>query len=109
MERPTHTGTVGYARNRKQNVVILAVAFPGRHLDQRRSRKPAVGVSGKLQEDTGTVIGHRHRVIGSSVIGRGSAVPESQGKVGSPMTGQSSLVKVMGLICSLDAPLSWPS
>jgi hypothetical protein len=37
-------------------VVILAVAFPGRHLDQRRSRKPAVGVSGKLQEDTGTII-----------------------------------------------------
>ena len=37
-------------------VVILAVAFPGRHLDQRRPRKPAVGVSGRLQEDTGTVI-----------------------------------------------------
>jgi len=37
-------------------VVILAVAFPGRHLDQRRSRKPPVGVSGKLKEGTGTVI-----------------------------------------------------
>jgi hypothetical protein len=32
-----------------------------------------------------------------------------QGKIGSPRIGQLSLVKVMGLICSLDAPLSWPS
>jgi hypothetical protein len=39
-------------------VVILAVAFPGRHLDQRLSRKPAVGLSGKLQEDSGTIIAH---------------------------------------------------
>ena len=41
------------------SVPILAVAFPGRHLDQRRSRRPAVGASGKLQEDTGTIIGWR--------------------------------------------------
>jgi hypothetical protein len=40
-------------------VVILAVAFPGRHLDQRRSRKPAVCASGKLQGDTGTIIALR--------------------------------------------------
>jgi hypothetical protein len=36
--------------------IILAVAFPVRHFDQRRSRKPVVGVSGRFQEDTGTVI-----------------------------------------------------